>query len=784
MAQLLDAEGVEHDHVIQPVQELRLERGIDHVHDRLVPCGQIHLLVDQELAAQVGGQDQDRVAEVHGASLPVGQPPVIEHLQQDVEHFRVRLLDLVEQDHRVGPAAHRFGKLAALLVADVARRGTDQPGHRMLLRVLGHVDAHHGPGVIEQEVRQRLGQLGLAHAGGAQEQERTGGPVRVRDSGAGTAYRIGDGGHRLGLADQPLADHLFHVQQLLAFTLQHPPGRDPGPGRDHLGDVIGGDLLGHHQLPVRVAGLGGGGRVQLLLQRRDLPVEQPRGLLQVALALILLRLAAQLVKLGLQVTDPVQPGLLRLPAGVQRVKLLLLVRHVLTQRLQTLHRGRVGLRGQGQLLHGQPVHLTAQLVDLLGGRVDLHAQPAGGLVDQVDGLVRQLASGDVAVGQGGGGHQGTVGDGNLVVRLVAFLQPTQDRDGVINARLAHVHLGEAAFQGRVLLNVLAVLIQRGGADQAQFPAGEHRLEHVPGVHRAFRGTGTHDGVDLVNEGHDLPVGGLDLLQDGLQALLKLTAVLRAGHHGTQVQGNQGLAAQRFGYVPGDHALGQALHHGGLADARVTDEHRVVLGAPRKHLHHTPDFLVAPDHRVELAGAGQCGHVGTELLQRLERAFRIRTVDLAVPADGGQGGAEQFARRSDLAHRFPGLGDIRGQSDEQVFGGDIGVPQFTGQFLGRVDSLQQLARELGLRHGGARAGGQGLDDRAGLDREPIDVDACGLQQRHGHRVTLVKQRLEQVRRFNLRVARGRGIHPGRGESLLALGGEFGVHSSPSSQTYTS
>jgi hypothetical protein len=39
----------------------------------------------------------------------------------------VRLLDLVEQHHRVGPAPHRLGQLAALVVADVARRRADQP---------------------------------------------------------------------------------------------------------------------------------------------------------------------------------------------------------------------------------------------------------------------------------------------------------------------------------------------------------------------------------------------------------------------------------------------------------------------------------------------------------------------------------------------------------------------------------------------------------------------------------------------------------------------------------
>ena len=52
------------------------------------------------------------VLEVDGAALGVGQPAVVEHLQQRVEHVRVGLLDLVEQQHRVRAPAHRLGQLS------------------------------------------------------------------------------------------------------------------------------------------------------------------------------------------------------------------------------------------------------------------------------------------------------------------------------------------------------------------------------------------------------------------------------------------------------------------------------------------------------------------------------------------------------------------------------------------------------------------------------------------------------------------------------------------------
>ena len=83
---------------------------------------------------------------------------------------------------RVRLAAHRLGELAALVVADVARRRADQPRDGVLLHVLGHVDADHRVLVAEQELGQRAGQLGLADAGRAQEDERAGRPLRVLES--------------------------------------------------------------------------------------------------------------------------------------------------------------------------------------------------------------------------------------------------------------------------------------------------------------------------------------------------------------------------------------------------------------------------------------------------------------------------------------------------------------------------------------------------------------------------------------------------------------------------
>ena len=96
----------------------------------------------QLLRAQVGGQDQNGVLEVHGAALGVGDPAVVQHLQQDVEHIGMGLFHLVEQHHAVGLPADGLGQLATFLVAHVSGRRADQTADGEFLNVFGHIDPH------------------------------------------------------------------------------------------------------------------------------------------------------------------------------------------------------------------------------------------------------------------------------------------------------------------------------------------------------------------------------------------------------------------------------------------------------------------------------------------------------------------------------------------------------------------------------------------------------------------------------------------------------------------
>ena len=174
---------------------------------------------------------------------------------------------------------------------------------------------------------------------------------------------------------------------------------------------------------------------------------------------------------------------------------------------------------------------------------------------------------------------------------------------------------------------MRVLVERGGADHVQVAPGQRRLQHVGGVEGAVGLAGPHHDVHLVDERDDAATRLDDLLQHSLQPRLELAPQRRAGHHGGDVEGDDLPVGQRAGYVPGGDALGEPLHDGGLADAGLADEDRVVLGAPGQHLHGAADLIVPPDHRVQPVLPSQRRQIPTENLQSTRR--RLPTCHVAM-----------------------------------------------------------------------------------------------------------------------------------------------------------
>ncbi len=192
------------------------------------------------------------------------------------------------------------------------------------------------------------------------------------------------------------------------------------------------------------------------------------------------------------------------------------------------------------------------------------------------------------------------------MHFVALFQAAQNRDGVLHGRLANRHRLEAPLEGGILFDVFAIFVEGGRADGAQFAARERRLQHVGGVHRAFRRARSHQRVQLVDEENDLAFGFGDFLQQGLQAVFEFAAIFRSGNQGRKVERNDALRLQHFGDVAGDNSLREPFHDRRLAHAGLANQHGIVLGAARQNLHHAANFFVAADHGIELSAPRQVG----------------------------------------------------------------------------------------------------------------------------------------------------------------------------------
>ena len=238
-----------------------------------------------------------------------------------------------------------------------------------------------------------------------------------------------------------------------------------------------------------------------------------------------------------------QGGLLGFPDFVEIGKLAVELGDIGFQIRQALLRFLVLLLLQRLALDLELDQAPLQTIELLGLGIDLHADARGRLVHQVDRLVRQLPIGDVAMRQRRRGDDRRIGDLHAVMHGVAFLQAAQDRDRVLDARLADEHLLETALQRGVLLDVLAVFVERGRADAMQLAARERGLEHVAGIHRALGLAGADHGVQLVDEQDDVAFLLGQIVEHGLEALLEFAAELRAGDQRAHVQRQHAAAAQ-------------------------------------------------------------------------------------------------------------------------------------------------------------------------------------------------------------------------------------------------
>ena len=201
-------------------------------------------------------------------------------------------------------------------------------------------------------------------------------PARERRIALATAI------DRVVLADDPLVEHVLHADELRHLAFHEPAHGDAGPLGDDLGDVLLVDLLLEHLVlgleVVEARGL----HLDLGVELAHRAVAQLRGLLEVALALGLLRVHARLLEPLLQLADLGDGVLLVLPVRDHRVALLGERRELALDRLEAVLRRLVGLLRQRRLLDLELADAPLDDVDLERHGVDLDPEPRRGLVDR------------------------------------------------------------------------------------------------------------------------------------------------------------------------------------------------------------------------------------------------------------------------------------------------------------------------------------------------------------------------------------------------------------------
>ena len=85
------------------------------------------------------------------------------------------------------------------------------------------------------------------------------------------------------------------------------------------------------------------------------------------------------------------------------------------------------------------------------------------------------------------------------MRLVARAEPLQDLNRLLLGWFGNDHLREAALKCRILLNVLSVLVECGGADALDLAAREWRLQNIRRVNCTLSSASADERVQLINK---------------------------------------------------------------------------------------------------------------------------------------------------------------------------------------------------------------------------------------------------------------------------------------------
>ena len=230
----------------------------------------------------------------------------------------------------------------------------------------------------------------------------------------------------------------------------------------------------------------------------------------------------------------------------------------------------------------------------------------------------------------------------------------------------------------------------------------------------------------------------------LEPLLELAAIFGAGNQRAHVERQQFLVLQALRHVAIDDAQRQALDDRGLADAGLADQHGVIFGAAREHLHGAADFLVAANDRIELAVARGLRQVAGIFLERIIGVLGRSRIGAAALAQSLDRGIERLRGDAGILQNLAGLARaIRGKREQQPLDRDVIVAGLLGGLFRGVERARQRRIEIDLAGAAARDRGPLLERRLDGRERGARIAAGAVDEPRGEPFGVVEQDFQEM-----------------------------------------
>ena len=236
----------------------------------------------------------------------------------------------------------------------------------------------------------------------------------------------------------------------------------------------------------------------------------------------------------------------------------------------------------------------------------------------------------------------------------------------------------------------------------------------------------------------------DFLEERFEAIFEFAAIFCAGDHGAEVHGDEPFVLERLGDVTADNAPRESFDDGGFADAGFADEDRIVFGAPRQHLHHAADFVIAPDDWIDFSLARGGGEVAAVFFERLKFVLGIWIGHTLV--------STQFAHNFEnvVTTDFVGLEKLLEsraafieQAEEEMLGAEVFIFHPLGFLAGGIEGTLEMVAQEKIAGTGAADFDAAIQFAGEFGGKLLEIRAEALQELRDEAVILLNECEKQM-----------------------------------------